>query len=133
MVVAEGSLGLCFRWRANAARMLMMCTWKYIDLGKKKEKKLKLNFPNFNSRKMLDNSVTESLQINEHSYFNQIRTLQNVLKCRRKVEFPKNDSAKAHKTQKCFTYLDGDRMQTKQTAVKRCTSLSSSSSGKNLS
>ena len=33
LVVAEGSLGLCFRLRAIAARMLMMCTWKYIDLG----------------------------------------------------------------------------------------------------
>ena len=35
LVAAEGSLGLCFWCRAIAARMLMMCTWKYMDLGKK--------------------------------------------------------------------------------------------------
>ena len=46
LVEAEGSLGLCFWCRAIAARMLMMCTWKYIDLGKKGGKS-ECNFYNF--------------------------------------------------------------------------------------
>lgn len=37
-----GSLGLCLRCRATAARMLIMCTWKYMDLGGKNRVELLL-------------------------------------------------------------------------------------------
>lgn len=46
LVVAEGFLGLCFQWKPIAARMLMMCTWKNMDLeegGEAKKKKGKVN------------------------------------------------------------------------------------------
>lgn len=38
LVELEVSLGLCFWCSAIAARMLMMCMWKYIDLGRKEGK-----------------------------------------------------------------------------------------------
>lgn len=43
---AQGSLALCVRRRAIAARMLMMCMWKYIDL-RERGGDAECNFCNF--------------------------------------------------------------------------------------